>query len=340
MTTVDLPEKAALDNLYKAEKELSKHIEENNNLEYKRIEDLINYYSRVRPELIHSKLKKIELSVFGNDVVNSNIEALNIQKSAKIAELKKNNELKKQICNEKRNILLNIMKEINELSEENRHVTPNFNEVCSTDIESLAREFMDNIKDVDENFLVEYLARGKAKYTEEEEREKIQELGKFRYLLKTSEIITGCLEKACEVFSDSDQSSFDSLTSSQQSLIKLLEESSRQLDQHCPRSPDTVSDVNNMYQSIHRISSEIAPLRSNLVSLLSSNHPIPLPVELQDLDKEKEVLQKCIEAVSQSAQNMQRYLEQSKFVNYHIESYEDIRKLYDEYESLDLESSS
>ena len=295
------------------ENKLKELVEENNILESQSILNYYKYLNQDKPRRLQNLLTNIEHSIYNSNTDCNPEYALQLTSdfTERANQLEIETQMINEECEEKRQELLNILKEINEISEEpdiNQIQTPSFDSRCSEEVEKLSREFSNLINDVNEEDLVSFLARGGSNSDDIDIIEKVKTLAKIRYQTRCAIIINEALSSTNEQLYSQDFQDLSSISNGVDNLTQTFENLTNELKNlskcEIPEIDDSI--ISNTIKKIEESTSILLPLRSKLQNALYSDSIIPPGIG--NSEKEKETLNECIKVLKESISNIYNYL--------------------------------
>lgn len=333
----------------KNELDLAKLLNENNSLEGSYLKQLYQHIRKDRPIQIWNIFAEVEQETFNTDNL-MNIDFLNDkirqyyddftstqdeinQLSFKVENLRQN--LRKIICNI----------DSYRIHDENPLFIGNPDENCSKDVERLAREVAKSIVGVDENQLIQYLARGPAKKSEEYILEKTKALCEKRYQLKQLKVTKKILKRLNDrivTLQESENKWEQEINPNNSNNFELLsnafDDAASNISQISSGDPiNDDSDLDQKWRELQKMSEEIKGVRDQLFNTVKSETEIPLPKEFTLPDKEKEALIQTRDSLIESNKLLTEYLQKIRehgIVDSTIFSPEEVRNILNVYNEL------
>lgn len=339
LSNLESQEAALINQIAAIEKQLSKAVEINNQLEASALLQTYMYYKQERPKKLQSVLQEMEKILYKNE------EELAVE-TQQLNEQSQNLENEAQEiyseCEDKRQQLALILKQISTMREfpkSAENIPPSFDKMCSQQVEQLARQFASMVDDVDQQDLVMLLARGKSDFDIDQIIEKARTLGQIRYQVKCMTLVIQVLEKANETLRKMDYENFPNIANGSHELSQVLDRISNELS-NITQDEDAQPELPNVDAKMEQISSlqnQLHVLRQRLQNSLSSDATFPMPPEISNSEMEKEAMKECINALKQSTQSFIEYLnkiDSENIVDSRIATEEEVRNILKRYEEL------
>ncbi|EAX88065.1 hypothetical protein TVAG_143770 [Trichomonas vaginalis G3] len=339
LSSLEAHETNLLNEIANLEKQLSKAVEINNQLEASALLQSYIYYKQERPKRLQSVFQEMEKSLYKTeDELTKETHELNSQSE----DLERESKQIHTECENKRKKLADLLKEISKMRETAKPIEitpPSFDKMCSRQVEQLARQFAATVGDVNEEDLIMFLARGKSDIDIEQIIEKARALGQARYQVKCMSLVIECLEKANETLRNLDYDDFHNTADGATTLSNTLDYISNQLST-IAQEADTIpvsSNVQQQMDEINELQEKLRQLRQRLINALSSDSAFPMPPEISNSEMEKEAMKECINALKQSSQSFIEYLnriDSENIIDTRIATEDEIRNILQRYEEL------
>jgi len=324
------------------EKRLSQLIGENNELESEVIQQSYIHLNQNRPKRLQSVLIDIENYVY--DSKNEANPDYSVQLTRDFNErsdsIESDCEDLNSRCENKRQELLDVLKQINDLDDDYKDpepLLPSFDSRCSEEVEKLAREFAELIKEVDEEKLIAYLARGPSTISIESSIEKIREIGRIRYQIRSASIISDALSKANDQLRNQNNDDVFSIADGSEELAYHFQELAKKLGTISMEDNIDIdsSNIQRATQNIIEASKPQENLRNRLRTGIINQTLIPK--DIRNPENEKEALSNCLETLQQSISTVYQFLkdlEGKGLIECRIETEEVVRNKFQLHETL------
>lgn len=327
------------------ENELAKLLNENNSLEKKYLEQLYRHISKDRPIQIRNIFAEIEEDAYKNDsMMNSDFLSDSIsQYDTNFLSLQDEiDELSAFVDNQRQDLHQIICKiDATHALEENSASNEQPSEKYSQQIEDLARKVAYSIDDVDEKQLIQYLARGPARQSEQDILDKTYSLCEKKYELNQLKITKKMLTHL--------NNQIMSLQTREHSWEQQHNPNSELLSDAFDVAASNISEITSedqlnedsqidkKWEALQEMSKDIRIGREQLFNYIKSENEIPLPQEFTLPEKEKEALEQTLDSLIESNRLLTEYLQSIRekgIVESMILPPDEVRDIFDQYNEL------
>ncbi|KAH0794798.1 hypothetical protein GPJ56_001345 [Histomonas meleagridis] len=340
---IALQEQHLLNQIHQQEQRLAELIEENNSLESGYLHQKIKYFKEERPILLHNLMTEIESETLQNSpFANSDllIESIN-QYNTKKELLDIENTQLSEYVDSQRNELLSLLKQFREPEQPKIIIKPP-DTSCSTEVEQLARQIAQEIDKVSEDDLVKYLARGPSDGSQEVTIEKAKELGQLNYSLKCSSTATNLMQTLISRIQQIDIQVQDTIDEQHMQLLNTLDNATNVMNGLLHEDEFSGADSNeDNWKYLESLEEDVKLMRKRLLAAVSDGSKIQIPSEMVDTEREKSVLNHCLEVLKESNAKMIEHLHnltEQGIVDYQIHSEDEVKQIIAQYNEMKLRS--
>ena len=185
-------------------------------------------------------------------------------------------------------------------------------ETCSEQVEKLARTIAYSIDDVNEDELIQYLARGKSVQSEQQILERTRVLCEKKYNLRQYKVSKKILKEIDERLNnliEYENTNVDLDLNEKENLSNIFDESANYLSQISANElNEDDSTQNEQWEQLQKISEKINVVRTQLLESIKNEDSIPLPQEFSFPEREKAALEQTLWALQESNNQLLQYL--------------------------------
>lgn len=328
--------------------ELAKLLDDNNSLEKSYLKQLYQHIHKDRPQQIRNIFAEIEEEVFKDDnMMNSDFLIDSIRKNnSELASIQDEIDQLSNNVDDQRQNLHSIICEIDEnhVYEENSTLIEEPDKECSPQVQDLVREIAYSIDEVNEDDLVQYLARGPARQSEQEVLNKVNDLCAKRYELNQLKITNRILRRLNDEINSLQNSEhrWEQNVSPNpydfEQLSNAFDNAATNISKIASKDQsDGESEFDYNWIKLQQMSKEIKDARDQLFNTIKSENEIPLPKEFTLPEKEKEALKQTLNSLIESNRLLTDYLQKIRehgIVESMIYPPEEVREIFDQYNEL------
>lgn len=309
----------------KNEMELANLLKSNNSLEKSYLKLLYNHIHKDRPIQIRNIFARVEEEAFRNDIMlNSDILSGLIDKEKNdFASIQDEIERATAAVEDQRQDLRKIIREIDTVvhsHEDNSTPIEEPDKKCSKAVEDLVREIAYKIDDVEEDDLIQYLARGPAHQTEQDVLDNTKKLCQKRYELKQLTTMQKILKdlddritslKGAEDQWEREINPNNHLFYDYDLLSDKFDEAAANISKiKSEEESDENSEIEKKWKQLQQLSNEIKDSRTQLFNSIRSESEIPLPKEFTQPEREKAALEQTLNSLIESNRLLTEYLQE------------------------------
>jgi chaperonin cofactor prefoldin len=312
---------------------LAQLTEENNSLELAALSQEFHFHSTDRPIALHNALVDLEEDLFASDPSSLSDQLPALRES--IPSLESEIANLDSIVNDKRDHLKSLLSEIYDAEPPPTPAGPPPRAPCSADVERLAREWSDELSDVDEDALVNYLARGPALYSPADLLEHSKRLAEVLCEVRTAELVNRQLERLIPRIDEIADSSRDRLEAPEE-LTAEIEAAAAELAAMAEPEGDA-PPADDSWAELEAFAREVARLRVALLEIAATQPPLPAAV--LERDGGTPALADCLGALRASTHALRAHLaalQDQGIVEARVADFEDVRELVERHAALGL----
>ncbi|OHT06608.1 hypothetical protein TRFO_25276 [Tritrichomonas foetus] len=293
-------------------------LEENNSLEAEYLSQSYQKIYNERPIQIRNIFAQVEKDVFQSDfMMNENFLRSSIENfKNEINQIQPEIEQLSSTVESQRHELLQILREIDSVRYHptNQAYIEKPEETCSKEVEKLAREFAYSIDDVNEDDLIQYLARGKEIQSDQQILQEASQLArnqsKHKQLVLSKKILQRLDQEITNLVNNNNDSDFNGSNNCEKvNLSDAFDSAAESLSQI--KSNDSNGDDDSLtekWTQLQNVADEIKVVRSQLLDAVAADGSVPLPQEFSFPEREKAALKQTLEALTESNRLLAEYL--------------------------------
>ena len=333
----------SLARLEELEKQLDSVVRENNQLELQELLQDFKLQQHYGPVELHNELVRLEADFYAKNSPE-NVKYAIQENERKIQQHQLEMQSLAAAVEEKRQRLQQIIAEASEFRQTSAMRRPV--QHCTESVEAAAREFAYKIDSVNEDELVQYLARGRRTGSLEEMFEKVKRLAEVRFDRVYQEKLRQCLQ---ELISRVDHLRYEINKESAREYADQLVSSLDRVTKEMTNEDDVESIVErfglgtrdgacDLWSDVEQRLAEVQVLRETLRKNIEQTRiDEQLPAEFTSCEREKVAMRQCLDTLIESNRRMHEHIEQLRgkgWINVKLCSIDEVVEIAARYQQL------